>query len=127
MLLINVATFIKLRIVHRSSIRNSGNVANGFDAKRRLEIRFFVQVVLEYIARLYILISYCFISSIFSGQWWHYLTVTLPMPAFHAVDGLILVLVHFRATYQHLKRNSVCVPKRSLAYVREAVRGAGNR
>ncbi|KHJ91333.1 hypothetical protein OESDEN_08805 [Oesophagostomum dentatum] len=43
MLLINVATFIKLRMVHRSSIKNSGNVANGFDAKRRLEIRFFVQ------------------------------------------------------------------------------------
>ncbi|KHJ78059.1 hypothetical protein OESDEN_22321 [Oesophagostomum dentatum] len=44
MLFINVATFIKLRMVHRSSIKNSGNVANGFDAKRRLEIRFFVQV-----------------------------------------------------------------------------------
>ncbi|KHJ90266.1 hypothetical protein OESDEN_09893 [Oesophagostomum dentatum] len=87
MLLINIATFIKLRMVHRNSIKNSGNVANGFDAKRRLEIRFFVQVVLEYIAILYIMITSCFISRIFSGQWWLYLTVTLPMPAFHAVDG----------------------------------------
>ncbi|KHJ84834.1 hypothetical protein OESDEN_15447 [Oesophagostomum dentatum] len=44
MLLINVATFVKLRKVYKNSIKNSGNTANSFDAKRRLEIRFFVQV-----------------------------------------------------------------------------------
>ncbi|KHJ80929.1 hypothetical protein OESDEN_19390 [Oesophagostomum dentatum] len=64
-------------------------------------------------------------STIFDSRWWLFPTVMLIHAVCHTVDGLILLLIHFRATYLHLKKTTVQVlPQLELKKLHEYIRSS---
>ncbi|KHJ87903.1 hypothetical protein OESDEN_12310 [Oesophagostomum dentatum] len=105
-ILLDASTLVKLRLNH--VVRSHGmnllkkaftSNANIYSAKRKVEIRFFIQASIQGLALIYVIMSFNLINRLVETKMGMFLTVTLTWAASHAIDGLILLFFHFRRSY----------------------------
>ncbi|VDN25170.1 unnamed protein product [Cylicostephanus goldi] len=81
-------TLIKLRKSNNTLGTQKGNVSNYIQKKRRQnEIRFFTQTLYQNGLFLYELVSFYYVSALFTNKWAVFITATLSWEMCHAFDG----------------------------------------
>ncbi|CAB3409233.1 unnamed protein product [Caenorhabditis bovis] len=94
---LDLLTFTLL-VVYNKHVSNSKS-SNTAKADRRMELRFFVQSVIQGALFFYEVFMFNYITTLNSNQWFVFFTSTFAWMICHCLDGLVVIIFHFRKRY----------------------------
>lgn len=102
-LILDCTTLFKLRMNNKVSSNQSSSSSDTVQRRRRnTEIRFFWQTLYQNALFFYEISNFYYLCDLFGNQWAVFFTSTFPWEICHAMDGMIIVLFHFR--WSHIRR-----------------------
>uniref|UniRef100_A0A7I4YN59 G_PROTEIN_RECEP_F1_2 domain-containing protein n=1 Tax=Haemonchus contortus TaxID=6289 RepID=A0A7I4YN59_HAECO len=106
-IVLDCITATKLRASNKMTLQQpQGNSTTNplRQSRRKVEVRFFCQAIVQSGIFLCGMISFYFICQFFTGRWADFITMTIPWESCHAIDGLVVILFHFRLSYLRWKQ-----------------------
>ncbi|CAI2350605.1 unnamed protein product [Caenorhabditis sp. 36 PRJEB53466] len=101
--LIDMLTLIRLRVAN-NTLGVSAQTAIEMTKRRKNEIRLFAQAFTQCIVFCITLLSFHIFTLLSDNLWWQFAMVTMIWITAHSLDGLIVVLFHFRLSLCKNKR-----------------------
>ncbi|CAI2350839.1 unnamed protein product [Caenorhabditis sp. 36 PRJEB53466] len=93
---LDFATFTMLVLYRRKSNMTS---SEEMKRRRRVEIRFFAQSCLQGLLFFYEVFNFYYVVTLNTNQWYVFMTSTFAWELCHCLDGLVVVMFHFKRSF----------------------------